>query len=287
MQNLMKNNKNKIVFIVLIGILILLICFAFYTKSKKKVQSSEPMEDSYIEIETPYLTLQFPEKDSETLVYEEEQEGDVVSEIFYMKTEGDDLLLYRFDFGDENAGEWLGMIKTDEKEIPVTYTVFVASDEELEKLGQQEETYTELMNDFNVLMNSIRTDSRFSSEKEIDLGKDIEHKLTYWSLKLPEKITCSEDISDENYRADFYTEIKGEQVNLYSVYIGEQQGTTILGEYKIDGVKKTISIESYDLDEEKWSDEELREAYQMMDTINSVIETITKSKQFSDIEIIE
>lgn len=280
-----KKDMNRVVPIILLGILILLSCLAFYTKNKNKVQTNGTIEESYIEITTPYITLKFPEKDSEALIYEEEKTGDTITEVFYMKTEGEDLPLYRLDFGDENAGDWLGIIKTEEKEIPVTYTVFTLSDEELEKLGKQEETYTELMNDFNVLLNSIHEDSRFSSEKEIDLGKDVNLKLTYWDLKLPEKITCSETVTDDAYQADFYTEIKGDQVNLYSVYIGEQQGTTILGQYKIDGVWKTISIESNDLGNDKWSDEELREAYQMMDTINSVIETITKSRQFSDEEI--
>jgi len=50
----------------------------------------------------------------------------------------------------------------------------------------------------------------------------------------------------------------------------------------VDGVKKPVSVESFDLGErETWSEDDYAAAYQMMDTINHVIETITQSKQFS------
>ena len=49
-----------------------------------------------------------------------------------------------------------------------------------------------------------------------------------------------------------------------------------------DGKKKTVSVGSFDLlEKENWSDEDYSFAYQMMDTINDVIEAIMQSKDFS------
>lgn len=289
----MKNNKVKWSLIILLGVIILLSCLLLYKKETNHdensdqisetsmTQTNEMSEGKYIEIETPYLTLKFPEEDSAALIHEEEHVGDAVVEVFYMKTEGDDFPLYRIDFGDENAGDWLGILKTDEKEIPVTYTVFSATEKELESLNLQSEIYSALMNDFNVLLNCIYEDSRFSSEKVNDVVEDRELKLTYWDLTLPENISCSEETTDGTYQADFYTEIQGTQVLLYSVYIGDKEAETTLGKYEIDGNWKPLSIESSDLSDGEWTDEELLTVYQMMDTINYVIETISQSEQFT------
>lgn len=295
-MNIKNNSKTKWLLVILFIIIILLGVFLIYMKhnegkhdkdsnqgSETVMNQSEKMkENSYLEIDTPYLTLKFPEQDSAALLHEEEHVGDAVVEVFYMKTEGDDLPLYRIDFGDENLGEWLGVIKTNTEEIPVTYTVFSATEEELQQLGVNLETYSVLMNDFNVLLNCIYEDSRFSSEKENDVVEEKEIELTYWNVTLPERISCSENVMDGIYQADFYTEIQGEQVKLYSVYIGDEQAETILGQYKIEDRWEPISIESYDLRNSELSDEELLTAYQMMDTINDVIETISKSKQFTN-----
>lgn len=291
-----KNNRTKSLLILLLSVIILFVGLLFYMKYKDgnpdknndqvskttMEQSEETIENNYIEIATPYLTLKFPEENSELLIHEEEDLGDAVVEVFYMKTEGDDLPLYRIDFGDENAGDWLGIIKTDTEEIPVTYTVFSTTEEELKNLNLSLETYSALMNDFNSLLNSIYEDSRFSAEKDSDIGEEREIELTYWKLVLPENVKCSETMIDDTYQADFYIEIQGEQVMLYSVYIGEKQAETTLGQYKVDGSWKPISIESYDLSDSEWSEEELMTAYQMMDTINDVIETISQSDQFVD-----
>lgn len=295
-MNIKNNSKTKWLIVVLFIIIILLGGSLLYMKHNEGKsdkdnnqvsetvmnQSEEMIESSYLEIDTPYLTLKFPEQDSAALLHEEEHVGDAVVEVFYMKTEGNDLPLYRIDFGDENLGEWLGVIKTDTEEIPVTYTVFSATEEELQQLGVNLETYSVLMNDFNVLLNCIYEDSRFSSEKENDVVEEKEIELMYWNVTLPESISCSENVMDGNYQADFYIEIQGEQVNLYSVYIGDEQAETILGQYKIEDRWEPISIESYDLRNSELSDEELLTAYQMLDTINDVIETISKSKQFTN-----
>ena len=69
---------------------------------------------------------------------------------------------------------------------------------------------------------------------------------------------------------------------LYRVCIGEEQAESFLGYYKMDGVKKPVSVESFDLNErDDWSEDDHAAAYRMMDTINHVIEVIMQSKQFS------
>lgn len=71
-------------------------------------------------------------------------------------------------------------------------------------------------------------------------------------------------------------------VPLYRVCIGEEQAKSFLGYYEVDGVKKPVSVETFELGEwDSWSEDDYAAAYRMMDTINHVIDTIMSSEQFS------
>jgi hypothetical protein len=71
-------------------------------------------------------------------------------------------------------------------------------------------------------------------------------------------------------------------VLLYRIIIGDEQTGSLLGYYKVDGVKKAVCVESFTLVErESWNEDDYAAAYRMMDTINHVIETIMNSKQFA------
>ena len=55
-----------------------------------------------------------------------------------------------------------------------------------------------------------------------------------------------------------------------------------MGYDELDGVKKPVSVVSFDLVErDSWAEDDYAAAYRMMDTINHVIDTIMQSKQFS------
>jgi len=230
------------------------------------------------------LVLQFPEDLSEYVIREQSTYDSATTEAFYIKNGDEAIPLFRIDVGNQNLGDWLGVLRTESGNIPVTYTVFTISEEDMASLGEDAEAlYTDLMNGFNVILDGIFSDPRFSSEKPIEVGEEESMSMNYWTVNLPDNMWVTENIEDGNYEAVFFSQIQGENVALYTVRIGDVKAETELGLFTIDGEEKPISIGSFDLSEKpNWSSEDYSTAYRMMDTINDVIQQIISSESYSE-----
>lgn len=236
-----------------------------------------------VEISTPYVDLLIPMEVAEYISYEESTYGDTYTCAFYMNYSGNKLLLWRVDFGDPDAAGWVGILQTEQGDIPVAITGFVTSDEELATLGEEgTRLYGECMQGYSVMLDSLKGNPKFTSERPLEIGENTERKLTYWTVTLPEKMSVVESSEGENYTAIFSGEVVGEMVMMYRITIGDEQNGSLLGYFNVDGVKKAVTVEGFSLVErESWNEADYAAAYHMMDTINYVIETIMSSKQFS------
>lgn len=234
-------------------------------------------------ISTPYIDLLVSLNMAEYISSDVSTYSEVYTCAFYMNFDGKSLPLWRVDFGDPNSADWIGILKTDQGDIPVAMTGFVISAEELEALGEQgAQLYGECMQGYSVMLDGIMADSRFTSERPVAVGEDIEMKTTYWTITLPSKMQVQESNKDGNYTTTFSGEIAGEMVLLYQFTVGEEQSGSLLGYFEVDGVKKAVCVESFALVErESWNEVDYATAYRMMETINDVINTIMSSKQFS------
>lgn len=235
-------------------------------------------------ISTPYIDLVLP-LELETLITNDESTyNNVYTYGFYMNYGGDELPLWRVDFGDLNAGDWVGMLVTDKGNIPVTMTGFIISAEELSALGEEGSlVYGECMQAYSVMLEGIMSDPRFTPERPLAVGEDRDIELTYWTVTLPDTMKVSENMKGDNYEAVFYAEVAGESVRLYQICIGEEQSGSLLGYFEVDGAKKFVTVESYDLAERgDWTADDYAAAYRMMDTINDVIQQIMSSERFSE-----
>lgn len=246
------------------------------------VRKNEP-EIPVCKINTPYIDLMLPVELESVITSDESTYGTIYTRGFYMNYGGTEQPLWRVDFGDANAGDWVGVLKTDKGDIPVTMTGFAIDAEELAALGEEgSQLYSECMQAYIVMLDGIMADSRFSPDHPLAVGEDTSMPLTYWTVTLPDTMKVSENTADGNYEAVFSAEVVGEMVCLYRVCIGENQAESLLGYYEVDGVKKPVSVEAFELAERaNWSDDDYAAAYRMMDTINHVIDTIMQSKQFS------
>ena len=232
-----------------------------------------------VKISTPHIDLLVPEELKDVITNDESTYGDVYTRGFYMSYGEMELPLWRVDFGDAYAGDWVGMLG----DVPVTMTAFASSEEELAALGEEGYIlYSDCMQAYSVMLEGIKSDSRFSPDRPLDVGEDATVTLTYWKLSLPNKMQVQEYTEGGNYEAVFSAEVVGEMVTMYRVCIGEKQATSLLGYYEVDGVKKPVSVETMPLVErESWTEDDYAAAYHMMDTINLLIDTIMSSKQFS------
>ena len=76
--------------------------------------------------------------------------------------------------------------------------------------------------------------------------------------------------------------VVGKSELLETIHIGDNKADTELGLFEVEGIKKSISVGSFDLSEKaNWTEDDYSAAYRMMDTINHVIEVIMSSPQFS------
>lgn len=251
--------------------------------NKTNEEETGPAETVVELADSAELVLQFPEELTEYVIREQTIYGSAITEAFYIKSGDAAIPLYRIDVGDGNLGDWLGALRTKSGDIPVTYTVFDISEEDMASLGENAQSlYVDLMDGFNVMLEGIINDPRFTYEKTIEVGQEKNVSMNYWAVDLPDSMWFTEKMEDGNYEAVFYTNIRGEAVELYVVRIGNTKAETQLGLFEINGEKKSVSIESYDLPEKStWEAEDYSTAYRMMDTINDVIEVIMQSKQFS------
>lgn len=234
-------------------------------------------------IQTPYIDLILPVELEGYISNDETTYGNVYTRAFYMNYGGMEIPLWRVDFGDPYSGDWIGVLKTEQGDIHVAMTGFVASDEDLEALGEEgARLYSECIQGYTAMLDGIVSDPRFTTERPLAIGAETKVELTYWQVTLPDTMKVAETFDGDNYEAVFSAEVAGVVVPLYRVCVGEKQAASALGYHEVNGVKQPVSIESFEFAEyPDWTEDDYAAAYRMMDTINAVIETIMQSKQFS------
>lgn len=272
--------NKKLARIIISVIMVLVAMTGCDNQAGVKFQSNN---EPYDVIKSTYVEWSIPSGCMEYLRYETEANDAVTSDMFYMVLGGQEIPIFRFDFGDESAGDWLGLLTVGEEKIPVVYTVFMVSDEELAATENGAETYYMLMDLFNNMLNNLTAGSNFKTERPLQVGEDTNMNLTYWTVTLPNMMKVSENTADGNYEAVFSAEVVGEMVPLYRVCIGELQAESFLGYFEIGGVKQPVSVEAFELAERgDWSEDDYAAAYRMMDTINDVLQAIRQDKNFSE-----
>lgn len=267
--------------ILVVAAIVAIICYFAAGKGgeeRRKKESYEIIKSQYVDWAIPRESLTF-------LKYENEVNNNTVADMFYMQIGAKEVPIFRFDFADKDAGDWLGMLTVGEEKIPVVYTVFVVSDEELAALGEDAaETYYMLMDVFNELVQDLSANKNFSADKPIMIsGNTQQAVLTYWTVMLPAEMSWSESNVNGTYQVVFYGDLHGEKVALYQVTIGGTATEGELGLFRMDGEDKVVSIYCYDvLEQANRSEEDNAILYLLMDTINDVIQQITSSKNYSE-----
>jgi len=228
-----------------------------------------------------YMKFIHPVEELDNHIYEQEINGAKISEKYYAMIGGEKKLLYGINFGEED-GNWLGLLATDSGDVYITYNVYAVSEDEMAAMNDTERLrYYELMDGLGTTLSSITADSRFREEKPAPEGMNSA-ELACWTVSLPDGMTWTETNEDGEYQAIFYGMVQGEQIPLYMVRIGDIEAQSVLGKYLIDGVEKTLSVESFGLPQhDAWTDEEYIAAGEMMETINDVIQVIDASEQFT------
>ena len=243
---------------------------------------TEQPKQMLVEVQTKYMMLGYPESYIDVLSHQEAVSDTVAMEIFSLNVKTGTLELFRIYFGDETVGSIAGYLDVDGSEVPVTYTVCQYNDDEF----ADEDTrtlYYETMNCFNDIMSGMLTDERFHIEKEKVQEESATINLSYWSVTLPVNMECEEFEEDGQYKVSFYGNVAGERIALYTIYLGDTGAETVLGVYNVNGEKRLLSLESFEIvPAAEWTDEDQEAAFGMLATINNVLQTIMSSENFSE-----
>ena len=229
---------------------------------------TEPQD---IALEMKYLRVEYPAELNGVLQHREEVDGAAVTEIFSLA----DQELYRISFGG-GEGEQFGYLTVDGAMLPVTFTVSPAEIPE-----EDQAAYGAMMDLFNDILQTIAEDSRYAQS-----GQSLtyeEAKTLHWSVSLPNVITWEEVEEMGVYRVDYYGEVRGERIRLYTITLGETAPDNQLGTLKVNGENLPVGIISFGTQPgENWTEEEVDSLYVQLDTVNLVIQAIMENRNFSN-----
>ena len=250
-------------------------------KTSQKDSEVENMAAT-VEMKTTFTVVKFPEKLMDYMRREEVQEGNALHDVFYMVRQNREWEIFRVIYGDENIGTHVGYLETDSGEISVSYVLSQYTGDDFAEDKDWEWYYT-MMDSVGVVLSSIQENEGF---REGQSGKNIgsqQVSLRYWNLTLPTNVQYAETEEKEIYRIDFYGQIDGESVNLYTIVLGDLEVGTVLGCYDMNGKIVPVMIETCDVTKyDYWADEEKSTLYQMMDSLNDVINQIMSSEFYSE-----
>lgn len=258
------------------------------TGSREDSLSAEDADkpEAYVSIEIAHgITLQYPVEYAGMLSHKQEKNGEAITETFSMKMEGIDTQLYQIHFGNEKAGEWLGTLLEEGKEVPVTYTIFLMSSEELDKREAEfADAYYLLLDSVNDALSSILADDRLVTDVKNSEVSDNQNKsagMLDWSVYLQEGMSWSEFSEAGNDQVVFYGNVQEERFELFTVHIGTSDEGNPLGMYNLNGENKTVYVEVHELGQhENWSDDDYDAAYELMETVNTIVDAIVESENF-------
>lgn len=238
-------------------------------------------DGTHVIIDSAYCQLLFPAQYCKYLRYDEYTQGAVTTQIFSFVKEDMNLELFRIYYGDAETGEPLGMLNTGTGDVPITFTAHTFGEESF----ADEESwliYNGMMDGFSVVLNSIYVDSRYMPNQSAEPSQTQDVELSFWTVDLPEEITWEETQEGGNYQVDFFGNVNGEKIPLYRVSIGDTPLKTVLGNYTINGTAKPVSVEACDMPTmEGWPEREVTRLYDLMETINDVIQVIMSSEEYS------
>lgn len=233
------------------------------------------------ELKMTYLSVMLPERDLGDLLFEKVVDGDVVMEVFSLKKDSGLLELFRVFYGDTEYGNCIGVLNVDGDELNVSVSAS-NYDEGFFVDEAQGDRYYEMMENLNLVVAAIRADSRFTSGDGTAIDK-VETQVAEWNFQLPEMVQWEEIRNEDAIKLVFFADINGTRADLYALAIGGEPLQSVLGQYLSDGEMKPISIGTCSTpDMEGWDEKNLTNYYQMMDSINDVIQAVQSNENFSE-----
>lgn len=258
------------------------------TEEETTAPAEEPKEQMEIipcvdgEIETPYLTLRYPDALSDHLTVVNSEKDPYTLE-FYALLEGKpEQRLFDVCLG-ENASGNLGTVETASGELPVGMTLYpFVPDEnwtegEINTVLAMQDAANYLVEQLPLVKKSAATETPVVSEviPEANVVNYMSVKTPYCTLYYPvvwQDQVRVDQVEKETYRVRFYGRVdgKGEKL-LFSVIFGGDEGEQV-GVVTTDQDEKIpVYIVMENLILPGWSEEDAAEIYAMQEAVNQLL----------------
>lgn len=249
-------------------------------------------KETAMEIETTYLTLQYPKEYKKYLVYEETMNGQDSEVAFFMNFEEQKLELFRIGVYANAPEVYEGFLNTENGTMYVSlvsapidrnvfYTEEVTGEPELN--AEMEALYFAMKDGMTMVMNSIECASGYSVVMGVFENDKKDGSLSYWKVSLPSNVTWEEKNEGSIYRAMFYGNVGEKKIPLYTISLGDTTAETPIGQFQVNGETKLVSVEVHDPNEAgTLTEEEQAAVYVLLDTVNDVLHVIREDKNFHD-----
>lgn len=278
----------------LVPIIIAVLCIAvgicvFFAVRGQTGKNGEKMRT--VNLKTTYLTMKYPRQHTKYLKYEELQDGTDTEIVFSMTYEEIEAELFRLSITAEAPAEYIGHLALDNQTMYVSVDaaglnpeIFgrAQTDEELQKQEEITALYYSMLDGMGTVIKSVHEDAKFSVAKGVSESEKQDKSMSYWKVSLPASMIVDEIEENGIYRATFSCDVGGKTVKLYTISLEDTEAEGVIGQYVVSGESRFLSVETYEV--AGLSDEQRETAYAMMDTVNDVLQTITQSKNFRQLE---
>ena len=237
-------------------------------------------------IETPYTKINYPENLSDNLVVINTSLEPYVLEFYAVLENRKEVRLFDISLG-LNSGGNMGMIKTDEGNIPLNVKIYTIpkdealSESEITTLYAMQDAVNDILNELNVTSEKEPDSSVLTNQPE-DSGtiSNMKIETPYCPLYYPSKYSESmyyesSDSENDIYKVHFYSKIEEMEDNLlFSLYFGGDEGEQI-GAIKNDsGNIVPVYLVMNELEVENYSEEQVVLLYSMQEACNELIEKL-------------
>lgn len=238
------------------------------------------------EIQTPYMTLHYPESFEDHILIANNSNDPYVLEFYAVLPEKTEQRIFDISLGDSTDGV-IGVVNTDMGEIPVSLTVYsfapdnTWSEGEIDTVLAMQEAANDLIAGLDI--------SNVTEENNAPVLKDAPEEITivnflqietpYCMLQYPaiwEEWLHTEQKESENvHRVEFYCCLEEhEQLLMFTVLMGGDEGEQLGVVTNADGITVPVNILMNTPSEEGLREDEKEILYSMQEALNQLIQQL-------------
>lgn len=237
------------------------------------------------EIQTPFLTLHYPEMFEDYLLIANSSSDPYILEFYAVLPERTEQRIFDICLGSGSDGN-LGIVETAAGAVSVSMTVYSFDPDETWTQGEidtvlaMQEASNELVSNLSISHgNETQTPDFEEAPKETTVVNFLKIETPYCELRYPavwtETLHTEENENDGIYRVDFYCSLEGhENLLIFSVLLGGDEGEQLGIVTNEAGITVPVNLLMNTPSEEGLQANELEILYSMQEAVNQLIEQL-------------